>query len=224
MVSTFTSDAACAVSVYKALDPQLNRNVAVKVLPSFQTEDPSFIERFRQEAQAVARLNHPNIIRVHDFGEDKGFTYIVMEFVTGGTLQDLLGRQFPLAEVVTLTSPIAKALDYAHSQGIVHRDIKPANVLMDSDGNPILSDFGLARMLEGSAGLTRVGSVVGTPEYISPEQALGRPADQRSDLYALAIIIFQDAGRQDPVQVRDADRDSDGPYSPSAADPQCREP
>ena len=175
-------------SVYGAHDPELNREVAVKVLPSFQTDDPTFVERFRQEAQAVARLNHPNIIQVYDFGEDKGFSYIVMEYVTGGTLQDLVGGRLPLEEVLDLIAPVAEALEYAHSQGVIHRDIKPPNVLLDADRRPKLSDFGLARMLEGSAGLTRGDSVLGTPSYMSPEQALGRPADQRSDLYSLARI------------------------------------
>ena len=178
-------------SVFKAHDPDLDRIVAIKVLPSFHTEDPTFVGRFRREAQAVARLNHPNIIRVHDFGDDKGFSYIVMEYVARGTLLDRLKARLPLADVLELVAPIADALGSAHEQGIIHRDIKPANVLLDEDGKPILSDFGLARMLEGSAGLTRADSVLGTPEYMSPEQALGRPADQRSDLYSLGVIIYQ---------------------------------
>ena len=176
-------------SVFKAHDPELDRHVAVKVLPSYHTEDPTFIERFRREAQAVARLRHRNIVQVHDFGDDKGFTYIVMEYLAGGTLQDSLGQRLPLSKVVELIAPLAEALEFAHSQGVVHRDIKPSNVLMD-DARPVLSDFGLARLLEGAEGLTRADTVLGTPEYMAPEQALGRPADQ-SDMYALAIIIYQ---------------------------------
>ena len=187
-------------SVFRAVDPELNRDVAIKVLPSFQTEDPTFVERFRQEAQAVARLTHPNIIRVHDFGEDKGFTYIVMEYVTGGTLMDRLNRQLPLADVVDLVSPIAQALDYAHGQGIVHRDIKPANVLLDANGTPILTDFGLARMLEGGAALTRAGAAMGTPEYMAPEQALGRTVDQKADLYAFGVVVYQMLTRKLPFR------------------------
>ena len=178
-------------TVFEAHDPDLDRTVAIKVLPSFHTEDPAFVERFRREAQAVARLNHPNIIRVHDFGEDKGFSYIVMEHVTGGTLLDRLKGPLPFPEALDLVAPLAGALESAHRQGVVHRDIKPANVLMDEEGAPILSDFGLARMLEGSAGLTKADSLLGTPEYMAPEQALGRPADQRSDLYALGVVIYQ---------------------------------
>ena len=165
-------------SVYRARDPQLNRDVAVKVLPSFEADDPTFVERFRREAQAVAALNHPNIIQVHDFGDDKGFSYIVMEYVTGGTLHDRLGGRLPLPDVLDLITPVADALTYAHSQSIIHRDIKPANVLLDAEGRPKLSDFGLARMLEGGSGLTRPDSLLGTPEYMAPEQAMGRPADQ----------------------------------------------
>ena len=178
-------------TVFRAYDPELNRHVAVKVLPSFQVEDPTFVERFRQEAQSIARLNHPNIIQVYDFGEDKGFTFIVMEYVTGGTLSRHVTNALPLEEVLEWVSPIAQALEYAHSQSIIHRDIKPANVLVDASGKPKLSDFGLARLLEGSAGLTSKNAVLGTPAYMAPEQALGRPADQKSDLYSLGVIIYQ---------------------------------
>ena len=177
--------------MFKAYDPELNRHVAIKVLPSYRPDDPTFVERFRREAQAVASLNHPNIIKIYDFGEDKGFSYILMEHITGGTLEDLLGDRLPLTRVLDLVAPLAEALESAHGQGIIHRDIKPANVLLKEDGKPILSDFGLARSLEGGAGLTKADTVMGTPEYMSPEQALGRPADQRSDLYALAILIYQ---------------------------------
>ena len=178
-------------SVFRAHDPDLDRHVAVKVLPSYHTENPTFAARFRREAQAVARLRHPNIVQVHDFGDDKGFTYIVMEYLAGGTLQDNLGQRLPLSKVLELIAPLADALEFAHSQGVVHRDIKPSNVLMDTDGRPVLSDFGLARLLEAVGGLTRADTVLGTPEYMAPEQALGRTADQKSDQYALAIIIYQ---------------------------------
>jgi len=178
-------------SVYRALDPTLNRDIAIKVLPSYQAEDPTFVERFSREAQAVARLNNPNITQIHDFGEDKGFSFIVMELVTGGTLQDRLDGPMSLADILAVIRPLAAALDYAHAQGIVHRDLKPTNILLAPDGTPKLSDFGISRLLEGSATLTRADSVMGTPLYMSPEQALGNPADQRSDLYALGIIVYE---------------------------------
>jgi len=177
--------------VFKAHDPELNRHVAIKVLPSYHTEDPTFVERFRQEAQVVARLNHPSIVEVHDFGEDKGFVYIVMEYVPGGTLQRLLGRRLPLTYVLGLIGPVADALEAAHGQGVIHRDVKPANVLLDADGKPILSDFGMALVLERTGRLTRTGSLFGTPEYMAPEQALGRVVDPRSDLYSLGIVIYE---------------------------------
>lgn len=177
-------------SVFRAYDPDLNRHVAVKVLPSFEGEDPSFVARFRQEAQAIAILNHPNIVQVYDVGEDKGFAYIVMEHVTGGTLTQVLTRPLTLKEVLEWTSPLAEALEYAHSQGVIHRDIKPANVLVDVNGDPKLSDFGLARLLEGSASLTAKDTLLGTPEYISPEQVMGLPADQKSDVYSLGVVVY----------------------------------
>ena len=178
-------------SVYKAYSPKQDMEVAVKVLPSYRADDPAFVERFRQEAQAVASLDHPNIIRFYDFGEDKGFTYIVMEYLAGGTLQDRLGRKLSLEEVLELIAPLAEALDHSHSSGIVHRDVKPSNILLDTDGRPVLTDFGLVRMVEGSLALTRSESVLGTPEYMSPEQALGVPAGPKSDQYSLGVIVYQ---------------------------------
>ena len=139
----------------------------------------------------MAKLSEPSIIQVHDFGEDKGFNYIVMEYLTGGTLHDRLGAAWQVSDVLAVIRPIAQGLDYAHSQGVIHRDIKPPNILIDSEGRPKLSDFGLALLVRASAGLTKSDSVLGTPEYMSPEQALGRPADNRSDLYSLAVVIYQ---------------------------------
>jgi serine/threonine-protein kinase len=165
-------------TVFRAHDPERDRHVAIKVMPSYHPEDRAFVERFGQEARAVFALDHPNIIKFYDLGEDKGFSYIVMEYVTGGTLEDRLKDRLPLAEVLELITPLAEALDYGHSQGIVHRDLKPTNVLLTEDGRPILSDYGLARMLEWSARLTRSHTVLGTPEYMSPEQAMGRTADR----------------------------------------------
>ena len=178
-------------SVFRALDPRLERNVAIKVFASSTHTDKSLDERFWREARAVATLTHPNIITIYDFGDDKGFTYIVMEYLTGGTLTDRMDRKFEIEGALRYISPLGQALDYAHKQGIVHRDVKPANVLLDDDDSPILSDFGIARMLHGSAQLTAPQTVLGTAEYMSPEQVLGRPADHRSDNYSFGIIVYQ---------------------------------
>ena len=179
-------------TVFRCHDPNLDRYVAVKVLPSFHTDDPTFTARFSQEAQTVAKLNHPNILQIYDFGEDKGFTYIVSELVPGGDLQDMLeGTAMPALEVLKFMGPLAEALDYAHAAGIVHRDLKPANVLLDNDGRAILADFGLARMLESTTRFTQASQALGTPEYMAPEQAMGADADHRSDLYAFGVMIYQ---------------------------------
>jgi serine/threonine protein kinase len=178
-------------TVYKARDPVLDRYVAVKVLPSLDSDDPTYLDRFTQEAQAIARLKHPNIIQVYDFGEDSGYTYIVAEYVPGGTLQNVVGAPLPPEEAIKYLRPLAEALDYAHSQGIVHRDIKPSNVLIDSNAKPILADFGLSRMSQYTTRMTATNQVLGTPEYMAPEQALGAPASYKSDLYALGILAYE---------------------------------
>ena len=179
-------------TVFRCHDPQLDRHVAVKVLPSYYTEDPTFIQRFTQEAQTAARLSHPNILQIYDFGEDKGYTYIVTTLLPGGDLQDKLGGQ-PLSveETLKYMEPLAEALDFAHGQGIVHRDLKPANIFLDAEDRPILADFGLARMLESSTRFTQASQALGTPEYMAPEQAMGADADHRSDLYAFGIMTYQ---------------------------------
>ena len=187
-----------SATVYRGSDPELGRSVALKILPAFYMDDPSFVDRFRQEAQTAARLNHPNILKVHDFGEDRGFAFIVTELVGGGTLMDRMGSRLQLPEILRFALPLSRALDYAHAQGVVHRDLKPSNVLMDVDGKPVLSDFGLARILESGIRHTPPGSVLGTPEYISPEVALGKPADHRSDIYALGVVVYQMLLAQSP--------------------------
>ena len=188
-------------TVFRCHDPNLDRYVAVKVLPSYYTEDPTFVARFTQEAQTVARLNHPNILQIYDFGEDKGYTFIVTEIVLGGDLQDKLGDEaLSTEEALGFMRPLAEALDYAHGQGIIHRDLKPANVLIDTDGRPILADFGLARMLESTTRFTQASQALGTPEYMSPEQAMGADADHRSDLYAFGIMVYQMLVGQTPFR------------------------
>ncbi|GIW08457.1 MAG: hypothetical protein KatS3mg060_3262 [Dehalococcoidia bacterium] len=187
-------------TVYRAVQRSLGRTVAVKVLPPYFQHDPTFLERFRREAAAIARLEHPHILTVHDFGEERGIAYLILEYVSGGSLRDATaGRPLPLPLVATIVQQLAEALDYAHGQGIVHRDLKPSNVLLHAgpDGDALrrpwvkLADFGIAKLLGGESGLTDSGVGVGTPEYMSPEQAQGKPVDRRSDVYALGALTFE---------------------------------
>jgi serine/threonine protein kinase len=178
-------------TVFKAYQPTLDRYVAVKVLPAYHARDPIFVKRFTQEARSVAKLAHPNIVQIHDFGEQENITYIVMEYVEGGTLKDRL-KQRPLTvpEAVDVVIQAAEGLGCAHGHGIIHRDVKPANMLLRKDGHLLLSDFGIAKILEGTTNLTRVGTGIGTPQYMSPEQGTGQPVDRRSDIYSLGIVLY----------------------------------
>ncbi len=178
-------------TVYKAHHAALDRYVAIKVLPDFFAEDASFLDRFRQEAQSAARLRHPNILSVFDFGQENGTPYLVTELVEGGALADRLGRPVDLQEVVRVLRPIAGALDYAHSHGVMHRDIKPSNILVHRDGTPVLADFGLAKMADSVQKLTATGIVLGTPEYMSPEQVAGDEIGPASDRYSLAVVAYE---------------------------------
>jgi serine/threonine-protein kinase len=188
--------------VYRARQENLDREVAVKVLPPWYASDRSFVERFKQEARLVARLSHPNIVTIHDYSESNGHLYIVMELVDGGTLKQILDRQrtpngtMSVMEANRIFQQLGSALTYAHEKGIIHRDIKPVNVLMDLSSRPILSDFGIAKVLASGNGLTRPGAGVGTPEYMSPEQCRGEEVDGRADIYALGVMLFESlAGR-----------------------------
>ncbi|TEU17947.1 MAG: serine/threonine-protein kinase [Anaerolineales bacterium] len=178
-------------TVYKAYQPSLDRYVAVKVLPPFLASTPDFITRFRREARAIARLNHPNILPVYDSGQEGELSYIVMRYVEGGTLQETLGKPLPLDRVVEMITQVGGALDYAHREGIIHRDVKPSNVLMDKREWALLSDFGLAKVVETSVQLTKTGAGLGTPAYIAPELGKGEPVDERSDIYSLGIVLYE---------------------------------
>ncbi len=178
-------------TVYRGHHVALDRVVAIKVLPARFLTAPTFVERFRQEARMVARLRHPNILDVYDFGEGPGgLLYIVNEFMEGGTLAAQLGTPMRPEATVRIVGQIAAGLDYAHSRGIIHRDLKPGNILFTADGDAVIADFGLAKILEGTGGLTQDGTVLGTPEYMSPEQAMGKPLDGRTDVYSLGVIVF----------------------------------
>ena len=144
-------------SVYKAYQPSLDRYVALTVLPAHLTDEPGFAERFRREARAVAKLEHPHILAVHDYGQEGDLTYNAMRYVEGGTLKDLLGKPLELPLVVDLIGQIAEALDYAHEHGVIHRDVKPSNVLLDRGNWTLLTDFGVARMVEATQQLTGTG-------------------------------------------------------------------
>ena len=178
-------------TVYKAFQPSLERYVAIKVLPAFYAEDPNFLERFRQEARAVSSLRHPNILTVFDYGEQEAVTFMVSEFLAGGTLEDLLAQPLDSRRALELLRPIADALDYAHSRGMLHRDVKPSNILLAERGEPVLTDFGVARMVAGTSRMTATGVAVGTPEYMAPEQAAGEGAEPASDQYALGIVLYE---------------------------------
>jgi beta-lactam-binding protein with PASTA domain/tRNA A-37 threonylcarbamoyl transferase component Bud32 len=178
--------------VYLAHDQLLNRPVALKVLFPEYAREPSFVERFRREAQAAANLNHPNIVAIYDWGQEDGTYFIVMEYVEGRALRDLIRSEGPLDanQAAEITAEIASALAFAHHNGVVHRDVKPGNVLLTRSGTVKVTDFGIARA-GASDGLTQTGSVMGTATYFSPEQAQGLPVDGRSDVYALGVVLYE---------------------------------
>lgn len=183
-------------SVYKAFDTRLEAEVAVKVIRT-DMFPPAVLERmlkrFEREAKAVARLNHPNIVSVIDYGEYEGFPYLVMKYMPGGTLKAHMGQPMPYNQAARILAPIARALAYAHGQGVLHRDVKPANILITQSGEPVLTDFGIAKLVENEKGqtLTGTGMGIGTPEYMAPEQGLAQEVDGRADVYALGVVFYE---------------------------------
>jgi serine/threonine-protein kinase len=186
--------------VYEGMDPKLNRRVAIKVILTSHIDEAQRAEysaRFIQEAQAVARLNHPNIVTVYDFGEENGIAYLVMELIAGEELSSYFDEsqafqlEFTLEDSVRMTCELLDAVGYAHQQGIIHRDIKPANVKLNAQLMVKLTDFGVARMQDVNANHPEADTMVGTPSYMSPEQIAGQPVGPRSDIFAVGIILYQ---------------------------------
>jgi serine/threonine-protein kinase len=185
-------------TVYRAYDPSFDREVAIKVLPREMLHDPQFRARFEREIKLVAGLEHPCIVPVYDVGEDDGQPYFVMRLMTGGSLSDMISSgRIPLEETARIVGRIAQGLTYAHRKHVIHRDLKPDNILFDDNGDPFISDFGVARLTESAGSLTGSG-VIGTPAYMSPEQAQGIEIDSRSDIYGLGVIVYQMLSGQQP--------------------------
>ncbi|MCA9936423.1 MAG: protein kinase, partial [Anaerolineales bacterium] len=185
--------------VYLAHQENLGRDVAIKLMHAFLVSEEDFLNRFKREARAMAAMNHPNIVGVYDFdvyGENT--YYLVMEYISGGTLKDKLQElakneeRLPLETAVQIGIEVASALDYAHHRSMIHRDVKPANIMLNDQGHAILTDFGIVKLVGGqSMAYTATGALIGTPAYMSPEQALGKPGDARSDIYSLGALLFQ---------------------------------
>jgi serine/threonine protein kinase len=182
--------------VYRAHDPRLDREVAIKVLAATLAQEPGYSARFQREAKAAAKLSHPNIVPVFDVGEQGGLMYLVMPLIPGGTLREYLAQRgaLPLSEAISIVEQVAGALQQAHERGMIHRDVKPANILMSAEGRALLTDFGIVRVAqnnESATPLTRIGSFVGSPEYAAPEMVTGQSADHRVDIYALGVMLYQ---------------------------------
>ncbi len=194
-------------AVYRARQVSMKRDVAIKVIEPRLARMADFARRFDREAETIASLSHPHILKVFDYGTQDDVVYLVMELITGGSLADLI-RHGPLSVEVAgrIFEQIASALDYAHQQGIIHRDLKPQNVLLDRQGNAFLTDFGIAKIVTETKGLTQTGTAMGTPAYMSPEQWQGKQIDSRSDLYALGILLFEMLSGQQPFR-------ADTPYA-----------
>jgi serine/threonine-protein kinase len=212
-------------TVFKAYQPSLDRHVAIKVLPpSFASENPTFVTRFQREAKAIARLYHPNILPVYDSGIDRDFSYIVMRYVEGArSLSQVIPASLTHEQIIDLISQVASALAYAHAQGVIHRDVKPSNVLFDA-GWALLSDFGLVKVHEVATQLTDAGKGIGTPAYMSPEQAQGGAVDHRTDIYSLGVMLYEMLTQTIPHNAPTAlgilmKRTTQPPVSPRAINP-----
>ncbi len=179
-------------AVYKARDRELDRLIALKVIRPELATDPAILLRFKQELILSRNITHKNVVRIYDLGEADGIRFISMEYVDGEDLRTLLRRKgkFPPKEAIAMVEQVCRALDSAHSEGVIHRDLKPQNIMRDKHGRIVVMDFGLARSL-GDTGMTQTGAIVGTLEYMSPEQALGSTLDQRSDIFSVGLIFYE---------------------------------
>lgn len=179
--------------VYKAYDNRLDRFVALKVISSSQEDQTTFLKRFDREAKALARLSHPHIVKVHDYGDENDTPYLVMELLEGGSLREKMGAAMPFVEAARLLIPICQALQYAHQMKIIHRDVKPANILLTKNGIPMLTDFGIAKIVSAndSTELTGAGFGIGTADYMSPEQGQALNIDSRTDIYSLGVVFYE---------------------------------
>ncbi len=177
--------------VYKARERTLDRYVALKVVPESRTQDEQFLERFRREARIAARLRHPRIVSVHEVGMMGPFAYFSMDYIEGSTLRSVMERRrsLPQEDAISIVVEICRAVAHAHSKGIIHRDLKPENVMIDTEGDVFVLDFGLARAVE-EAGITQPGMIMGTPFYMSPEQLAGEKLDERSDIFSIGLILY----------------------------------
>lgn len=178
-------------TVYLAIQLSVGREVALKIMSPALNADPIFSERFQREANIVGQLSHPHIVSIYDIGRYKSLNYIAMDYLPGGSVHDKMAQGLSTQEALRITKEISNALDHAHSRGYIHRDIKPENILFREDGNAILSDFGVAKAVSSSTQSTNAGTVVGTPHYMSPEQARGKSIDGRSDIYSLGIVFYE---------------------------------
>lgn len=191
-------------TVYLAIQVSVNRQVALKVMSPALNADPIFSQRFQREANIVGQLTHPNIITIHDIDRYKNLNYIAMDYLSGGSIQDKMRVGISHTEALRILESVALALDHAHEKGYVHRDIKPENILFREDGSAVLTDFGVAKTLSSNSQMTSTGTVVGTPHYMSPEQARGKPLDGRSDLYGLGVLLFEMLTGTVPYRADDA--------------------